>query len=504
LAGIIKIRRLSQVLLAPIVVLLVAGLCITAFIGIPRYRQEDTFSLYKGPSAEVNGKKIKDEDFNDIYLRLLQEYGYYQAEEEIKNEALNYVINQELIEQAVEERGTKASQEEIDSFIARLEEYYPTEEEMEMLFLRTGVEDMKGLEELVAEELKQQNLFAQVAAEKGIEIPEERIKELYEVMAISHILIGANPEFTEDPLSDSEALAKAESIYTKIMNGESFAQLAAESSDCLESAKAGGRLGLNTIVNFQRSYDRDFMEAALQLEVGEVSTPVKTEYGYHLIRLDDMKLAEGEEWEKEKENIRKNLLVEEFIGGGEITAWMEEQKNAAEIVVLDPALRAYRLRKEEKWPEAALAYEKAMSDKRYRDNLQTYLSTVQVYLEMEDFDSALNILARVPEKLRENLEYTLEKARVYHARGTVEEMEELLAAAEEKAGENTNELSQILYVFRELELAEEAERLEGKITAIQEKRETEQEELQRLIREEQEKLEGLEQEESELEPGRAE
>lgn len=498
MAGMIKIRRLSQVMLAPIVVILVASLCITAFIGLPRYLRDDSFTLYKGPAAEVNGKRIKDEDFNDVYLRFLQQYGYYQ-EEAIKNEALNYVINQKLIEQAVKDQGTEASREEINSFIARLQQFYPTEEEMEMLFLRTGVKDMKGLEKLVAEELKQKNLFARVAEEKGIEITEERVKELYEVMAISHILVATNPEVTEEPLSDPEALAKAESIYKKIMDGEDFGQLAKENSDCT-SAQAGGSLGRNTIAYFQNFYDQDFMKAALQLEVGEVSTPVKTAFGYHLIKLDDLKLAEGEEWEKEKENIRENLLVEEFLNSSEFMAWLEELRDAAEIVILDPALRAYRLRKEEKWPEAALAYEKAISDKRYRDNFQIYLSAVQVYREMQDYAAAMNVLERVPKKFQENLEYTLEKARVYHAEGTVDEAERLLTAAEEKVGENTNDLNQILFVARELELTEKVEQLEEKIALIEEKTRAELEELERLNREEQAKLESPELEAAETEP----
>src|SRR5690606_24854692 len=101
-----------------------------------------------------------------------------------------------------------------------------------------GVKDMKELEKLVAEDLRQQNLFVRVAEEKGVEIPEERVKEIYEVMTISHILIATSPEMTEKPLSDSAALAKAESIYKRIMEGEDFGELAKENSDCRESAQA--------------------------------------------------------------------------------------------------------------------------------------------------------------------------------------------------------------------------------------------------------------------------
>ncbi len=86
----------------------------------------------------------------------------------------------------------------------------------------------------------------------------------------SHILVK-----TED-----EAL----NLYDEIKNGKSFAQAAMENSLC-PSGKSGGDLGY-----FGRGMMvKPFEDAAFELEVGEISNPVQTQFGWHLILLTDKK-----------------------------------------------------------------------------------------------------------------------------------------------------------------------------------------------------------------------
>ena len=202
-----------------------------------------------------------------------------------------------------------------------------------------------------------------------------------------------------------------------------------------------------------------------------------------------MKLAEGEEWEKERENIHKELLLNELNASGELNKWITAEREKAEIEILDPALRGYRFKQEEKWEEAALAYAKALKDKRYRQNLEVHMSAVEAYRQTGDYETALAILAEIPERIRREPDYALAKVRVLHARGTVDEAKTVLAAAIEKAGEDFSDLNFILSVAKELELAEEVEALEAKVKKVEEEREAERKELERLFLEEQKKLE---------------
>jgi parvulin-like peptidyl-prolyl isomerase len=82
-------------------------------------------------------------------------------------------------------------------------------------------------------------------------------------------------------LSDDEALAKAKDIRAKLVAGGDFAELAKAESDDAGSGANGGVLG-----DFTRGrMVPQFEEAAFALKVNEISEPVKTQFGYHIIQV---------------------------------------------------------------------------------------------------------------------------------------------------------------------------------------------------------------------------
>ena len=109
----------------------------------------------------------------------------------------------------------------------------------------------------------------------------------------SHILIEGD---------DSDAQTTIEAIATRLENGEDFSSLAEELSQDPGSASQGGDLGF-----FERDVmDPAFEEAAFALEtIGDVSEPVKTEFGYHLIKLTDIKQPEGQEFSQVRDEVEK-------------------------------------------------------------------------------------------------------------------------------------------------------------------------------------------------------
>jgi peptidyl-prolyl cis-trans isomerase SurA len=91
------------------------------------------------------------------------------------------------------------------------------------------------------------------------------------------------PTATPAPRSDEEALALAEDIRQRIVDGEDFATLAEEYSDDRGSAADGGDLGW-----FGRGMMvAPFEEAAFSLPIGEISEPIKTDFGYHILEVLD-------------------------------------------------------------------------------------------------------------------------------------------------------------------------------------------------------------------------
>lgn len=123
--------------------------------------------------------------------------------------------------------------------------------------------------------------------DKNLEIDllnEAYLRSKKEVNA-SHILIKI--EKGEDTLM---AYQKIKAIRDRIINGEDFAKIAKENSNDPSASKNGGNLGYFTA--FQMVYP--FENVAYQTQVGEVSQPFKTQFGYHILKVLDTRDSKGE------------------------------------------------------------------------------------------------------------------------------------------------------------------------------------------------------------------
>lgn len=144
---------------------------------------------------------------------------------------------------------------------------------------------------------------------KNVHITDGDLRNLYdehkanlgtpERRKLSHILISVNQK---NPEADKLALDKIRIIQQRLASGEDFAKLAAEFSEDSVSAKQGGNLGF---------IDRDAMEepfskAAYELKPGQVSEPVRTSYGYHLVKLTELVPGREKSFEEAKDELRKS------------------------------------------------------------------------------------------------------------------------------------------------------------------------------------------------------
>jgi peptidyl-prolyl cis-trans isomerase C len=127
-------------------------------------------------------------------------------------------------------------------------------------------------------------------------------KAEYERVKASHILVrlpGSPVPLRkgQKELTSDEALAKAQALRKRIVAGEDFAKLAKEESDDTNSAASGGDVGF-----FKRGQMvPEFEEVAFFMKPGEVSEPVRSQYGFHVIRLDQREAKSFEELKPELE-----------------------------------------------------------------------------------------------------------------------------------------------------------------------------------------------------------
>jgi parvulin-like peptidyl-prolyl isomerase len=158
--------------------------------------------------------------------------------------------------------------------------------------------EYKTQEHFQAANLLAQKTFNQMA--EGIKVDDTELhafydahKQDYEQVRARHILIrmAGSPspgEPGKKELSDAEALAKAQEIRKKLADGADFAQLASTESDDTGSRARGGDL------NFFKHGQMigPFEQAAFSMKVGEISDPVKTQFGYHIIKVEARKSFE--------------------------------------------------------------------------------------------------------------------------------------------------------------------------------------------------------------------
>jgi hypothetical protein len=160
----------------------------------------------------------------------------------------------------------------------------------------------------------------------------ETHKSEYELVHVHHILIrmqGSSAPMLpgQKDLTEAEALAKATEIRQKIVQGADFADLARTESNDSSSSQKGGDLGFlkrgQTVPSFE--------EAAFALPTGELSQPVKTTYGYHLIKVEERKPTKTfEELRPELERNLANEASRKFVEG------LKAKTN----VVIDPEFTA--------------------------------------------------------------------------------------------------------------------------------------------------------------------
>ncbi|MCL6688146.1 peptidyl-prolyl cis-trans isomerase D [Pseudomonas citronellolis] len=157
-------------------------------------------------------------------------------------------------------------------------------------------------------ELKKSSFFNQVVA-KDEDLQAQYQKEiagLSEQRDAAHILVEVNAKQT-----DAQAKAKIEEIKARLAKGEDFAKLAKEESNDVGSANNGGDLGYAG----RGVYDPAFEDALYGLKAkGDVSEPVRTQYGWHLIKLMGVQAPEVPSFASLKPKLEQDLksqLVEQ-------------------------------------------------------------------------------------------------------------------------------------------------------------------------------------------------
>jgi len=213
---------------------------------------------------------------------------------QIKKETLDYLINNKVLLAKAVEDTIQVSEEEINRIIderwQQLIGQLGSEAEVEK---QTGY-TIKQLRKFFREDVKNRLMIERVKGnmEFKISVSRREVEEFFQTMAdslpevpesydLSQIVMEVKP----GEEAEQRALKKIETIREMLHNGSDFAELAKNYSDDPGSAKNGGDLGTAKAGTFVK----EFEEAVNLLKLNELSSVVKTQFGFHIIQVLEKK-----------------------------------------------------------------------------------------------------------------------------------------------------------------------------------------------------------------------
>lgn len=176
------------------------------------------------------------------------------------------------------------SDQEISAYYQQHQDAYKLPEQVSVEYVELSLEDLAKNVAVTDDKL---HAFYEEQKEQ-YSTPERR--------KISHILFAVNAK-TDDKAALEKALKAQQDLKSK-----DFSALAAEVSDDKLTAKKGGDLGLFIVGSMEKSFE----EAASALKAGEVSKPVKSSFGYHLIKVTELVPSEAKPFDKVKDELTKS------------------------------------------------------------------------------------------------------------------------------------------------------------------------------------------------------
>lgn len=196
-------------------------------------------------------------------------------EKQSGREILAQMIRDELVRQGARKYGIEVTEEDLAAELDRVRQQFGSDASLQEALAQYGM-TMDGLRDQL-----RTSLLLEAIAAKDVKVSEDELKKYYdehkdefkeqEQVKARHILVA------------DEKTAKE--IKKELVAGADFAELAKAKSTDTASKDAGGDLGYFA----QGAMDPAFEKVAFSLKIGETSEPVKSSYGYHIIRVEDKK-----------------------------------------------------------------------------------------------------------------------------------------------------------------------------------------------------------------------
>jgi len=318
--GIVTARRIFIVISIAIVMFSIAA-------------QAETINKFV---AVVNDEVITQQDIDQLlgvlYAQYSQEFKgdeLLQKMEDIKKDILNQIIEDKLVLSRAKELGIKITESEINERLDYIKKGFPSDEEFYKALETQGV-TIANLKDRYRDQIMMKKLVDYEVRSKISVLPSE-ISDYYEKYKdqfreadkyrVKNILIKA-----KDEVSSELVKVEIEDVFNKLKEGGDFDDLAKQFSQG-PNAEKGGDMGYIEQGQMLEELDK----AIFKLKPGEFSEPVKSEIGYHIFKVEDIKYGKQTSLEDVQKNIQVALFQDKF--KAQINEWLSGLKKKAYISI---------------------------------------------------------------------------------------------------------------------------------------------------------------------------
>lgn len=266
-----------------------------------------------GPIAKINGKPLDRAEFDKKYAKMTKAFTVRKKDipeglaQRYKESILKQLVDKELLRQAIAKDGIKVEEAALEKEFAEYKKMFRTDENFQR-YLKSSEVSIDQIKGNISHNLavtalleKQGNLSV---TDDEIKAYFEKNKARYEVkeqVRASHILFKVGKK--DDKAKDAAAKKQADDVYKlAIAKGADFAALAKKHSQG-PTAPRGGDLSYFTKGRMVPAFEK----VAFAMKPGEVAKPVRTQFGWHVIKVTDKKEGRQRPFAEVKESIDKLL-----------------------------------------------------------------------------------------------------------------------------------------------------------------------------------------------------
>ena len=251
-----------------------------------------------------------------------------------KDKAVNELIVKKIIEAEIIKRGITVSDDDLKAYKEKMIEQVGGTDNFNMILAKNNINENQ-FNEMIANEIQVSRL---INALSPVSVLDSDIKKFYEENKASKFahpdMVRASHILLKDKAKAEEVLAMAKAEKAD------FAALAKKYSEDPGSGKNGGDLGFFA----REDMVKPFSDAAFKLKPDTVSDLVKSEFGYHIIKVTDRKKASVTPYEEVKSEIKKYLEDEKKVGV--LQKFIDGQKSLVTIKYVDASFDPKNIEKD--------------------------------------------------------------------------------------------------------------------------------------------------------------